>query len=202
MNNSTGEPILTASQQYQQIENLFDTYGDEQYGEAITQKQHMLQCAYLAEQQGVADALVVAALLHDVGHFIGPQNADLIASGTPEADFHHEILGARYLRQFFGSEVTTPIQLHVAAKRYLCAIDAGYMAGLSDASQHSLGLQGGPMSGDQVQKIQKSEYFDQALKVRNFDDHGKVVGLDIPDLAHYKDRMIALMGAALTVDDA
>ena len=176
-----------------QISELFETYGDEQYGEAITQKQHMLQCAYMAEQEGESDALIVAALLHDVGHFIGPQHADLIDTGTPDEDFHHEVLGARYLKQFFGPEVTRPIQLHVAAKRYLCAVDSAYMAGLSQASQHSLGLQGGPMSDDQAQKFELAEYFSEALKVRYFDDHGKVVGLDIPELSYYKARMLTLM---------
>ncbi|GAA3917455.1 HD domain-containing protein [Litoribacillus peritrichatus] len=179
--------------QYQAIAALFEAYGDEQYGEAITQKEHMLQCAFLADQEGASDALVIAALLHDVGHFIGPQNAELIATGTPGEDFHHEVLGARYLKQFFGPEVTTPIQLHVAAKRYLCSVDEAYEGALSEASQHSLKLQGGAMTVEQVQKFQSSRYFNEALKVRYYDDQGKIVGLDLPGLSAYKERMIALM---------
>lgn len=184
--------IAQADFVYQTLVSLFNRFGDEQYGEAVTQKQHMLQCAFLAEQEGEADDIIIASLLHDVGHFIGPQDTGLIADGTPEEDFKHEVLGARFLTKYFGKEITVPIQLHVAAKRYLCAVKDDYYDGLSDASKHSLALQGGPMTVEQVAKFEQGAFFRQALRVRYFDDYGKQVGLEIPDLDYYQDRIIKL----------
>jgi phosphonate degradation associated HDIG domain protein len=184
--------IAQADVVYQTLASLFNRFGDEQYGEDVTQKQHMLQCAFLAEQEGESDDIIVASLLHDVGHFIGPQDASLLADGTPDEDFKHEVLGARFLTKFFGKGITVPIQLHVAAKRYLCAVKDGYYQGLSEASKHSLRLQGGPMTPEQVSKFEQGPYFQQALRVRYFDDYGKQVGLQIPDLDYYRDRIMRI----------
>jgi len=184
---------VNAEAVYATLAELFDRFGDEQYGEDVTQRQHMLQCAFLAEQSGESDDIVVASLLHDVGHFIGPQDVDLKASGTPDEDFKHEVLGAQFLKPYFGKEITVPIQLHVAAKRYLSAVKADYFDSLSDASKHSLGLQGGPFTDEQVKGFEQGEHFKHALKVRHYDDYGKQVGLEIPDLDYYKSRILKLV---------
>jgi phosphonate degradation associated HDIG domain protein len=183
----------TPAQVFQTLMTLFERFGAQQYGEDVTQQEHMLQCAYLAEQSNESDAIVVASLLHDVGHFVGPQDDDLIADGTPAEDFKHEVLGARYLAKYFPEEITVPIQLHVAAKRYLCAVDEHYYDTLSDASKHSLKLQGGVMTAAQVKKFEQSPHFEQVMKVRYYDDHGKQVGLDIPGLSYYQDRVMAFL---------
>jgi predicted HD phosphohydrolase len=125
---------------------------------------------------------VVAALLHDIGHLL---------QETPEAleewtsDAHHEEIGARWLAARFPAEVWEPVRLHVPAKRYLCATDARYLAGLSHASVHTLKLQGGPMSQREVAQFQSERFCRQAVRVRHWDDQGKVAGLQTPGLAQY-----------------
>ena len=115
------------------------------YDEAVTELDHALQAAALAQSDGAPDHLVAAALLHDVGHLVSDDNVTLDDDLTD--DFHHERVGAQYLARWFGPEVTAPVALHVAAKRYLCAIEPGYLDGLSPSSARSLALQGGPDDG-------------------------------------------------------
>src|SRR5258707_15547251 len=118
------------------IDEIFATFGsrgdEAYYGESVSQLEHALQAAYLAEQEGSPDALVVAALLHDIGHLVHRLPEDIAERGV---DGHHEDAGASWLAPHFAPEVIRPIVLHVAAKRYLCAIDPGYAEGLSPASR-------------------------------------------------------------------
>src|SRR5215470_11203255 len=126
------------------ITDLFECHGGSMYlGEPVTQEEHALQCAWLAEQEGAEAALVVAALLHDIGHLLGAHDID---TSAPEVDAKHEAQGQEWLAGYFGPEVTEPVRLHVDAKRYLCAMDSNYTKSLSDASRHSLMRQGGPMT--------------------------------------------------------
>ncbi len=106
-----------------------------------------------ARSEGAPDHLVAAALLHDVGHLVSDDNVTLDDDLTD--DFHHERVGAQYLARWFGPEVTAPVALHVAAKRYLCAVEPGYLDGLSPSSTRSLALQGGPMSADEVTRFEQ-----------------------------------------------
>src|SRR5262245_54464919 len=129
------------------IQRLFAEAGQGAYfGEAVTQTEHALQCAHLAVAAGAGDELIAAALLHDVGHLLHGLGEDVAQRGI---DGRHEDGGADWLGQHFGPAVTGPVRLHVAAKRYLCAVDAAYHAGLSPASQTSLRLQGGPYSAEE-----------------------------------------------------
>lgn len=121
-----------------ELAERFASHGAEPYGEAVSQAEHALQCATLAERAGCSDSLVVAALLHDIGHlYEDPAQID-------EEDLRHEEFGARLLRELFPESVWQPVRLHVSAKRFLCAVDPSYHASLSPASRHSLVLQGGP----------------------------------------------------------
>jgi len=144
--------------------------------------EHALQTAYFAQQANAPESLVVAALLHDIGHLLAPVPDD-IADWT--ADAQHEAIGARWLAQHFHPEICEPVRLHVAAKRYLCATDAQYSAKLSPASVHTLKLQGGPMSAPEVARFESERYFTAAVQVRRWDDQGKVAGLKTPQLAAY-----------------
>ncbi|HYK33010.1 MAG TPA: HD domain-containing protein, partial [Streptosporangiaceae bacterium] len=127
----------------QLIAELFASDGAAEYlGEPVTQAAHMLQAATLAQRDGAAPELVAAALLHDVGHFTGTVSGQQLMTGT---DNRHSDVGADWLAQWFGPDVTEPVRLHVAAKRYLCAVEPGYAARLSPASVYTLSVQGGPM---------------------------------------------------------
>jgi len=154
-------------------------------------KDHALQAAYFAQQEAAPTALVVAALLHDVGHLLDNVPDD-IEDWT--ADAHHEELGSRWLAQRFRPEVSEPVRLHVAAKRYLCATDPQYFETLSSASVHTLKLQGGLMEPHEIAAFEAEHYFRQAVRVRRWDDQGKVAGLSIPSLEDYS----ALIGSLTT----
>src|SRR5580700_9556837 len=142
----------TTQQPVQIIADLFASVEAADYlGEAVTQAAHMLQAAALAEQAAAAPALVAAALLHDVGHFTGTVTGRDLMQGT---DNKHSDQGATWLAQWFGPEVTEPVRLHVAAKRYLCATEPGYISRLSPASVYTLDVQGGPLPGEEVAEFE------------------------------------------------
>ena len=136
------------------------------------------------------DALASAALLHDVGHLLHGLPEDVAERGV---DGRHEEAGARWLRDVFGPAVAEPVRLHVAAKRYLCAVEPGYRAALSAASELSLQLQGGPFTADEVRRFEREPYWDSAVAVRRWDDGAKVPGLRTPGLEHYRSRLQAVL---------
>lgn len=170
-----------------EIFQAFDRCGADRYGEDITQLEHALQCAHLAVQEGAPDSLIAAALLHDYGHFFEGRGDVAEQDG---ADAHHQAHGAALLRRWFGPEVTTPIALHVAAKRHLCAVEPAYEATLSDASRLSLKLQGGAFTAEQARKFSAAPFADEAVRLRRWDDAGKVVGAVIPPLDAYADLLV------------
>ena len=152
------------------------------FGERVSMSEHALQAAHFARLAGAADTLVLAALLHDIGHLIEPA-PDELEDWTSDA--HHEELGARWLALRFPREVSEPVRLHVPAKRYLCATDPAYRALLSPASVHTLALQGGAMSAAEVARFQAEPFAGDAVRVRRWDDQGKVAGLVTPGLRDY-----------------
>lgn len=153
------------------IETMFTGPGAEDYlGEAVTQAEHMCQAGWLAQQAGASDELVAACLLHDVGHFSGDVSGHDLMGGT---DNRHSMSGAQWLSQWFGPAVTEPIRLHVAAKRYLCAVEPEYFAKLSEASVYTLSVQGGPMSAEQVAAFEAEPYAADAVALRRWDDAAK-----------------------------
>jgi [1-hydroxy-2-(trimethylamino)ethyl]phosphonate dioxygenase len=157
------------------IADIFARRGAEAYlGEAVTMAERMLQTATLAHASGAPDALVAAALLHDIGHFTS-------AFGTYSADDtidrHHDAAGAALLTGHFQERVVAAVRLHVAAKRYLCAAEQAYHDALSAASKHSLSLQGGPMSAVELAEFRRQPFFEDAVQIRRWDDAGKVAGM-------------------------
>lgn len=166
-----------------QIFEIFESRGHNAYfGENVSQQEHALQAAWLAEQANAWPALIVAALLHDIGHLIHGLPDNIADQGV---DGNHEAAGAVWLQKHFGPEVTEPIRLHVDAKRYLCATDAAYLGLLSDASRQSLALQGGPCSPDEARNLENNPFFAGALSLRRWDDAAKVPSLIVPGLDHY-----------------
>jgi gamma-butyrobetaine dioxygenase len=177
------------------IIGLFDQRGAATYhGEAVSQAEHALQAADLAEREGAPDRLVVAALLHDVGHLLDGQEEDLADRGV---DGRHEEAGCAWLARHFSPEVTEPIRLHVAAKRYLCTVSSTYLDRLSPASRLSLSLQGGPMSDLECAEFERNPAHGEAVRLRHWDDTAKVPGLDVPGLEHYRDRLARMNGESL-----
>ena len=131
----------------------------------------------------MSDTLVVAALLHDIGHLLHGLPEHIADKGI---DGRHEAVGEAWLTPQAGPAVTEPLRLHVAAKRYLCAVNSDYMTLLSPASIKSLRLQGGPYTDDEVEAFEKNPHYQDAVRLRRWDDQAKVAGLDVPDLAHYR----------------
>jgi len=167
----------------QEVLSLYEPLGTRAYfGERVSMTEHGLQAAHFARVQGAPDTLVVAALLHDVGHLL-----DSIPDAIEDwiSDARHEEVGARWLARCFTADVFEPVRLHVPAKRYLCATDPHYLAQLSAASVHTLKLQGGPMSPTEVARFEEQPCHREAVRVRRWDDQGKVAGLKTPGLREY-----------------
>jgi phosphonate degradation associated HDIG domain protein len=173
----------------EQIFDIFERQGDEAYfGEPVSQKEHALQAASQAEQEGAPDSLVVAALLHDIGHLLHGLPEEIADRGM---DGRHEEVGEAWLSRHFGPEVAAPCRLHVAAKRYLCAVDPEYAGQLSPASVQSLALQGGPFTPAEIQEFEQHPHHQEAVRLRRWDDLAKIPGLDVPGLEHYQARLEA-----------
>jgi [1-hydroxy-2-(trimethylamino)ethyl]phosphonate dioxygenase len=176
------------------IEDIFLRRGADSYlGEEVTMSEHMLQAARLAEEEDGSDVMIAAALLHDIGHYTNEFPEDALDRGI---DNHHDAAGARVLEPFFPPEVTEPVRLHVAAKRYLCAVDPAYFGRLSAASVHTLRLQGGPMSPEEVAEFERNPHVGIAVKVRRWDEAAKVRGLPTPTFAHYRPVLERVVAAA------
>jgi [1-hydroxy-2-(trimethylamino)ethyl]phosphonate dioxygenase len=171
-----------------EIRALFEGGGRQYGGERVTQLAHALQCAAAAEAAEATASLVVAALLHDVGHLVnslGPRPAER------GIDDRHEAGGAEWLRRWFGPEVTEPVRLHVDAKRYLCAVEPGYFQALSPGSVRSLELQGGPLDAASAAAFIRAPHAAEAARLRRWDEAAKAAGLATPDIAHFADAIRA-----------
>jgi phosphonate degradation associated HDIG domain protein len=176
-----------------ELTDLFARLGSLHYGEDVTQLEHALQTAHHAKVDGAPPALIAAALLHDVGHLmqkVGENAADL------GIDTRHEHISAGYLARAFGPEVTEPIRLHVAAKRYRVAVDPAYLARLSKASLQSLALQGGPMSEDEIETFLADPAAQAALRLRGYDEAGKAPDAEVAGFETYHDLLRDLIGRA------
>ncbi|MEJ2456630.1 MAG: phosphohydrolase [Novosphingobium sp.] len=168
---------------------MFDRFGAERYGEDASQLQHALQCAQLARQHGCSDDLIAASLLHDIGQFLDDAGN---AAVRLHIDGCHETTGSVYLSRAFGPEITEPVRLHVDAKRYLCTVRPEYQEGLSGASILSLELQGGTMTGQEVEAFLANPHAEAALQLRRFDDAGKQPDWEVPGLDAYRPMLESL----------
>lgn len=179
-----------------EVVELYRRWATDPYDEQVSQLDHALQTASLARAEGAGDELVAAALLHDVGHLLDLATRNTTGDGAPTGpaatDLDHESRGARYLAQLFPPTVTGPIALHVRAKRYRCAVDPAYHATLSDGSRRSLELQGGPADAAEVARFESNPGFRDAVRLRGWDDGGKIEDLDTGDLDSYLPLLTAV----------
>ena len=176
------------------LAGIFANEGRAEYlGESVSMAEHMLQTAALADQAGAPESLVAACLLHDIGHF-----AQIRTPGIDLAsDWHrgHDEAGATFLEGRFGPEVCEPVRLHVAAKRYLCTVEPGYLERLSPASRHTFDVQGGGLSAEQRAAFETRPHAEQALSLRRWEEAGKTAGTQVSSFAHYASLLRALRGA-------
>ena len=146
--------------------------GHEQYGgEAVTQLEHALQCAMLAQENQASPELITACLFHDLGHLIHDLGENVAEKGV---DDRHEYRAIPWLKPLFSAAATEPIRLHVEAKRYLCVVDSDYFDSLSTNSQQSLRLQGGLFSPQEVAIFLSLPYAKEAIQLRRWDEAAKI----------------------------
>lgn len=166
-----------------ELERIYAERAHRRYGlEEISQLQHALQTAALAEARGEAPAFVLAALLHDVGHMIHAFGENPAERGV---DDRHETLGADWLARRLPEAVSAPVRLHVEAKRYLCAVDPDYMHRLAPDSVLSLELQGGPMSAGEAARFRAQPFAEDALRLRRLDEEAKDPDAVTPPVSHF-----------------
>lgn len=163
----------------------------------INQLQHALQSAAHAEAQALSSPLVIACLLHDVGHMIHDLGEAPAEEGVDDL---HEALGAEWAAARFPLAVSEPIRLHVAAKRYLCSVEPGYQDGLSKDSRISLALQGGVMDDAEQLAFLHEPFADQAIALRRIDELAKDKNAVTDSLDEFLERhlMAALTAEAIT----
>jgi phosphonate degradation associated HDIG domain protein len=182
---------MTAAEKVATLFDYMERRGQSFYDESVTQLEHACQCANQAQLHGGSTTQVASALLHDLGHFLlDEHNAE---NDFLEEDQNHEEVGADYLEPFFPEAVTTPIRLHVPAKRYLCTTDASYYDDLSEASKRSFRLQGGGMSNEERAAFECIPHYQDALQLRRWDDLAKVKGLEIPAINTYREIVQACL---------
>lgn len=178
--------------------DVFERRGGEEYlGEPVTMAEHMLQGAHFAEKAGESDVIVISALLHDIGHFTSEFGT---FSMDDTKDRLHEEAGAEVLEAYFPTLVTDCVRYHVAAKRYLCAVKPEYYKRLSEASIHSLNLQGGAMGDAEVEAFEQNPNLAETVKVRYYDEAGKRGDLETKPFSHYAPMVQRIVDAHCSQD--
>lgn len=176
-----------------EIIRIFNDKGGNDYaGEKITQLEHACQAAELAEEDGQDNEVILAAFLHDIGHLLNedPHTEDMGDYGVKD----HETVGADYLAtKGFGKRLCDLVSSHVAAKRYLCAVNKRYFEQLSFASKMTLVFQGGPMSDTEVLAFEANPLKNLIIKMRTWDEQAKVENKPMPDLAIYRTKLITYL---------
>jgi 2-amino-1-hydroxyethylphosphonate dioxygenase (glycine-forming) len=175
-----------AQQVTDEIMGFYEQHGGEEYaGEKVTQLEHMVQAAQLAEEQGFDEEVVLAAFLHDIGHICEAGHGDNEMAGFGIKD--HEEIGAGFLKEKgFSKKIVRLVESHVEAKRYLTLKDPAYYDQLSDASKKTLEYQGGRMSEEEANAFEQYPLFDLIIKMRKWDEQAKIEHKPLPALVHYR----------------
>ena len=179
-----------------EIMNLYNEHGGAEYaGEKVSQLEHMVQAAQLAEAQGYDEEVILAAFLHDIGHISEAAKGDESTSASRGMDGFgikdHEEIGAEFLRgKGFSKKIARLVESHVEAKRYLTFKDPAYYANLSEASKKTLEYQGGPMTAEEAAAFEQYPLFDLIIRMRNWDEQAKIEHQPLPDLQHYRGMML------------
>lgn len=167
---------------------IYDGRATGRYGlSQINQRAHAVQSAYFARKSGLPTSVIVAALLHDIGHMVHDLGDHPAALGI---DDKHEEIGAEWLKRYFGPDVTEPIRLHVVAKRYLCAVEADYYTKLSRDSIESLNLQGGALSRLEINAFEKERFWNEAVALRRIDEIAKDPDASTPKFVEFSKEIL------------
>src|ERR1700748_1036875 len=173
-----------------EILGLYERYGGAEYaGEKVSQLEHMVQAAQLAEEQGYEDEVILAAFLHDIGHISEAAKGDNEMDGFGIRD--HEELGAEFLRgKGFSKKIVRLVESHVEAKRYLTVKDPAYYGQLSEASRKTLEYQGGPMTDDEAAAFEQYPLFPLIIQMRKWDEQPKIKHKPLPDMEHFRKMIL------------
>ncbi|HEX4849857.1 MAG TPA: HD domain-containing protein [Puia sp.] len=169
-----------------EIMAYYEDHGGEEYaGEKVTQLEHMVQAAQLAEEQGYDEEVILAAFLHDIGHICEAGHGDNEMDGFGIMD--HEEIGATFLlNKGFSKKIVRLVESHVEAKRYLTYKSPAYYAQLSDASKKTLDFQGGPMTKEEAEAFESYPLFDLIIQMRKWDEQAKIEHKPLPDLERFR----------------
>ncbi len=179
-----------------EIFDLYEKYGHEEYGESVTQLAHMVQSARLAEAEGYDQEVILAAFFHDIGHLCHHDNSAAETMGA-YGTMRHEIIGSNYLREKgFSERLALLVENHVQAKRYLTYRDPDYYERLSEASKNTLRYQGGPMSAEEARAFEQDHLFQLSLRMRHWDEEAKVPDMPAPDLTPYKNMCFTYLATS------
>jgi 2-amino-1-hydroxyethylphosphonate dioxygenase (glycine-forming) len=173
-----------------EIMSYYQLHGGEEYaGEKVTQLEHMVQAAQLAEEQGFDEDVILAAFLHDIGHICETGHGDNEMEGFGIMD--HEEIGADYLqKKGFSKKIVRLVQSHVEAKRYLTYKYPDYYNQLSDASKKTLQFQGGKMEKEEAEAFEQYPLFSLIIKMRTWDEQAKIEHKPLPDLSRYRNMIL------------
>lgn len=171
----------------QEIFSLYEVYGSEVYGEDVTQLEHAVQSAQLAESEGFDEEVILAALFHDIGHICTHQQGEAAKQMGAYGIMSHDKIGGAYLRnKGFPERLASLVENHVKAKRYLTFKYPVYLGKLSNASKQTLKYQGGPMTATEAQDFEQDELFRVSLRMRHWDEEAKETDMPKPDLSRYQ----------------
>ncbi len=168
------------------IFDLYKKHGSNEYlGEDVSEEEHMIQCAMLAEEAGYPNEVILGALFHDIGHLVGiEENLDQMGQGIGTKS--HDVIGAEFIEKLsFPETLSQLVRHHVNAKRYLVKRRADYHDKLSNASKQTLIQQGGPMGEEEACEFEKLKNFKAIIHLREWDDQGKVEGREIEPIEKY-----------------
>lgn len=165
------------------VDNLYKKHGDKAYiGENISQREHVVQSALLAEtyleniacEDDTRSSIILGALFHDVGNLLMYEYPNQFKLTADLGILDHEVHGSNYLRNLgFNEFICSLVKNHVYTKRYLITKNPEYFNVLSDASKKTFEYQGGLLTELEIQNYENDPNFKWHLKMREWDDMAK-----------------------------
>jgi len=165
------------------FDRLYNLHGSGDYiGEKISQREHVVQAALLAEKYFTENAccdklkneVVLGAQYHDVGNMLEFEYPGKYELTENLGILNHEKHGANFLRENGANEIICELVLgHVFTKRYLISKNRDYFNKLSDASKQTFEYQGGLLSPEEMVMYEENPLFQFHLKIREWDDKAK-----------------------------